>query len=362
MASVSLVDVTRSFGAPAVDGVTLHVEHGESLAVLGPSGCGKTTLLRLIAGLEAPDRGTIAFDGQDVTRVGAQERGIGMVFQNYALYPHMDSKRNLGFFFKMHRREPETEERMVEVCQIMGPGFRELLNRKPKELSGGQQQRVAIGRCIIRNPRAFLFDEPLSNLDAKLRAQTRVEIRRLIRRFGITTFYVTHDQTEAIAICERLAVMRRGRIEQVGTYREVYDRPLTAFVAGFVGSPPMNLFDAQWLPPGPARGLPPGAVRVGLRPEAMRLARDDEPALEVRTVVSEPLVTERQQLLTCTIVPPGVTLGTGAAALRPGDAPEIVARLEQSERIPPGTPLRLAFDLDRLHAFGADGRRLAWQS
>src|SRR5262249_26895420 len=147
---------------------------GESIAILGPSGCGKTTLLRVLAGLEPLDSGTVAFDGQDVTQLGAGERGIGMVFQNYALYPHMDSKRNLGFFFKMHRREPETDERVESVSQIMGEGFRELLLRKPKELSGGQQQRVAIGRCIIRNPRLFLFDEPLSNLDAKLRAQTRV--------------------------------------------------------------------------------------------------------------------------------------------------------------------------------------------
>src|SRR5436190_9716660 len=227
----------------ALDGVTLDILDGEAMAVLGPSGCGKSTLLRVIAGLESVDAGSVLFDGEDVTQVPAQRRGVGMVFQSYALYPHMDSRRNLGFFFKMHRRQEEAPERVAGVCEIMGAGFRDLLNRRPNELSGGQQQRVAIGRCVIREPRVFLFDEPLSNLDAKLRAHTRVAIKRLIRRFGITSVYVTHDQTEAIAIADRIAVMRAGRVEQVGRFRDLYDTPANTFVAGFLGTPPMSLLD-----------------------------------------------------------------------------------------------------------------------
>ncbi|MGH2350292.1 MAG: ABC transporter ATP-binding protein [Chloroflexota bacterium] len=352
MASVSLVGITKSFGDIRVlDNVTLHVPDGASVAVLGPSGCGKTTLLRVVAGLEPPDSGAVAFDGQDVSRSGAQDRGIGMVFQNYALYPHMASRGNLGFFFKMHRREPETGARVDEVCEIMGPGFRDLLSRKPKELSGGEQQRVAIGRCIIRNPRVFLFDEPLSNLDARLRAQTRIEIKRLIRRFAITSFYVTHDQTEAIAICDLIAVMRRGRIEQFGAYQEIYDRPATAFVAGFIGSPPMNLLDARLLPDTLLPRLPPSvdlsSVTAGIRPPALRLAEDGGAALDVRVLVTEPLIAARKQLVT----------GTLTAS---GDGPEIAAQLIGTDRFSPGTTLRLAFDPAELHLFGADGMRLDW--
>ena len=229
----------------ALDGVDLEVRDGETLAIIGPSGCGKSTLLRVVAGLEPVDSGRVLYDGQDVSAVPPGERGIGMVFQNYALYPHMESRGNLGFFFRLRRRrEEEIDERVRLTAEIMGLGFDELLERKPGTLSGGQQQRVAIGRCIARDPRLFLLDEPLSSLDARLRARTRVELKRLLTRFRITTIYVTHDQTEALALATRIAVMRRGRIEQAGVWDELYQRPANAFVAGFVGTPgtpPANL-------------------------------------------------------------------------------------------------------------------------
>ena len=232
----------------AIDGVDLDIKDGESIAILGPSGCGKSTMLRVIAGLimlETPNSGTIKYGEENWTELNAKDRRVGIVFQNYALYPHMHSKKNLGFFFKMHKREEEVDERVEVVSKMMGVGFDQLLERRPKALSGGQQQRVAIARCIVRDPTVFLFDEPLSNLDAKLRTRTRVEIKRLLRRFKITTVYVTHDQTEAQAMGDRIAVMQAGKIQQLGTYREIYDDPANMFVAGFVGAPPMNLIPGK---------------------------------------------------------------------------------------------------------------------
>jgi len=227
----------------ALDHVDLTVPDGKTLSIVGPSGCGKSTLLRIVAGLDPEFTGRVLYDGQDMRDVPPRDRYIGMVFQNYALYPHFQGHGNLSFFFRLHKRtDEETEERIRATSEIMGIGFDELLKRKPGTLSGGQQQRVAIGRAIVRNPVLFLFDEPLSNLDAKLRVQTRIEIKRLLRRFQITAIYVTHDQVEAITLGDQIAVMREGQVEQVGTYQELMDRPATAFVAGFLGQPPMNLF------------------------------------------------------------------------------------------------------------------------
>jgi len=226
----------------ALDDLSLTIRDGETVAIVGPSGCGKSTLLRIVAGLESPDSGTVYYDDQNMADVKPKDRGIGMVFQSYALYPHMKGEGNLGFFFRVRNRPPEEMmERIRITSEIMGIGFDMLLDRKPGTLSGGQQQRVAIGRCIVRDPKLFLFDEPLSNLDAKLRASTRVEIKRLLRRFHITAIYVTHDQTEAITLGDRIAVMRAGKIEQIGTYDEITSNPVNAFVAGFLGLPPMNL-------------------------------------------------------------------------------------------------------------------------
>jgi ABC-type sugar transport system ATPase subunit len=253
MATVRLQDVTKVFPrsqegraeepVTALDHVNLTVPDGQTFAVVGPSGCGKTTLLRVVAGLEGGFAGRVFFDDEDVTELPSGERRIGMVFQNYALYPHFRGRGNLSFFFRVHKAPAEEEEERIRVTsEMMGIGFKELLRHKPGTLSGGEQQRVAIARAIVRQPRLFLFDEPLSNLDAKLRAQTRVEIKRLLHRFQITALYVTHDQVEATALGDQLAIMRRGRIEQVGPYRDVVRDPANAFVAGFLGLPPMNTF------------------------------------------------------------------------------------------------------------------------
>lgn len=298
--------------ALALDGVSLFVEDGETVAIVGPSGCGKTSLLRAVGGLIPVSSGAVYFDDDDVTEYSPKERLIGIVFQNYALYPHMESRRNLGFFFKMHKRETELPERVELTCKIMGEGFEALLDRKPKTLSGGQKQRVAIARCIIREPRVFLFDEPLSNLDAKLRSQTRVEIKRLLRRFGITAIYVTHDQTEAIALGDRIAVMQSGRIVQIGNYAEIYERPATKFVAGFFGIPPMNLIsgivregrvicgDREIEVEGDSiRTLEGEAVTLGIRPEHLELETGDRPnSFTLEVDIIQKLVSERNQLVT----------------------------------------------------------------
>jgi ABC-type sugar transport system ATPase subunit len=277
----------------ALDGLSLTIRDGETMAIVGPSGCGKSTLLRVVAGLETLDEGLVTFDDRVMNDVSPKDRGIGMVFQSYALYPHMKGEGNLAFFFRVRKRPPEEMmERIRITSDIMGIGFDLLLDRKPGTLSGGQQQRVAIGRCIVRDPSLFLFDEPLSNLDAKLRASTRIEIKRLLRRFAITAIYVTHDQTEAITLGDRIAVMRAGKIEQLGTYDEITTRPANSFVAGFLGLPPMNLLSGWRVAPdgaleGPAdRFTPPpeaaGTLRagqgivVGFRGERARLVPEEE--------------------------------------------------------------------------------------
>ncbi|HUE75207.1 MAG TPA: ABC transporter ATP-binding protein [Chloroflexota bacterium] len=296
----------------AVDNVNLLIQDGETISIVGPSGCGKTTLLRIIAGLEVPDQGRVFYDDTDVTDTAPSERNIGMVFQNYALYPHMKSRGNLSFFFRMHKREDEIDERVRITSEILGVGFTELLDRKPKELSGGQRQRVAIGRCIVREPRVFLFDEPLSNLDAKLRARTRVEVKRLLRRFNITSVYVTHDQIEAIALADRIVVMRQGKIEQIGTYWDLVERPKNRFIAGFLGLPPAtflegtvegNRVDVEGgsirLPDWAQANVSPGQrVAVGLRPDHVQVAQPGEASDLVATVaVIEPMLADHSQLL-----------------------------------------------------------------
>ena len=229
-------------GIAALNHVNLTIPDGQTFVVVGPSGCGKSSLLRAVSGLDRTYTGTILYDDVDMADLPPKERQIGMVFQNYALYPHFKGEGNLAFFFRMHQvSDEETQERIRITSEIMGVGFDELLKRRPSTLSGGQKQRVAIARAIVRNPRLFLFDEPLSNLDAKLRMQTRVEIKRLLRRFAITSLYVTHDQVEAIALADQIVVMRSGRIEQVGPYQELIDQPVNLFVAGFVGQSPMTL-------------------------------------------------------------------------------------------------------------------------
>jgi len=244
-AGISLDQVTRTFGSTvALHDVSLEIPQGEFLVLLGPSGCGKSTLLRILAGLLPPTSGRVIIDQQDVTALPPGERDIAMVFQSYALYPHMSVERNLGFGLRVrHRSKEEITTKVAAVAAQLK--LSALLHRKPKELSGGQRQRVALGRAVIRDPKAFLMDEPLSNLDAQLRTATRLELTELYKRLATTFVYVTHDQVEAMTMATRIAVMNNGRVEQVGTPAEIYDEPATAFVAGFVGAPPMNLIPAK---------------------------------------------------------------------------------------------------------------------
>ncbi len=245
MADLELRGVVKRFGAAEViHGVDLRIADGEFVVFVGPSGCGKSTLLRMIAGLEEISGGAVLIDGQDVTEVPAAKRGLAMVFQSYALYPHMSVRKNLSFGLEtIGVARSEIERKIGDAAEILQIG--ELLERRPGQLSGGQRQRVAIGRAIVREPRIFLFDEPLSNLDAELRTQMRVEINRLHRRLGATMIFVTHDQVEAMTLADRIVVLRKGVIEQVGTPLELYNRPANGFVAGFIGSPRMNLLPGR---------------------------------------------------------------------------------------------------------------------
>jgi len=274
---------------PAVDDLVLDVVDGELLVLLGPSGCGKTTALRMLAGLEWPDSGDIRIDGRSVVRLEPKDRDVALVFQSYALYPHMTVRDNMRYPLKVRKMTAGERDRRVEQAAAT-LNLTHLLGRKPAQLSGGEQQRVALGRAIVREPSVFLMDEPLSNLDAKLRTHTRTEIKALQRQLGITTVFVTHDQAEAMTLADRIAVFNAGRLQQIGTPDEVYDHPRNVFVAEFIGSPPMNLLPATWqdgrlvaaggwrLPEPHLTAAPRGAVRVGLRPEAIA-----EHLLRVRT-------------------------------------------------------------------------------
>ena len=290
----------------AVDDLSLKIEDGEFMIFVGPSGCGKTTALRMVAGLEEITSGDIRIGGDTVNNLEPQDRDIAMVFQNYALYPHKSVRENIGFPLRMQRlKKTEIDRRVGEVASMLG--IEALLARKPRELSGGQRQRVAMGRAIVRHPRAFLMDEPLSNLDAKLRIQMRVELVRLHRRLGVTTIYVTHDQTEAMTLGQRVTVLNQGRIQQVAPPRELYTHPVNAFVAGFIGSPPMNFFKGRLTGEGidldGARIALPNAVMarvipgdadllVGLRPESFVLVPDGGAPLRGEVEVVEQLGAE----------------------------------------------------------------------
>ncbi|WP_064686019.1 sn-glycerol-3-phosphate import ATP-binding protein UgpC [Rhizobium bangladeshense] len=288
MATINIVDVKKNYGSvPAVNGINLAVADGEFIVLVGPSGCGKSTLLRMIAGLESISDGQVEIAGRNVNKAEPAERDIAMVFQNYALYPHMTVRGNLEYGLKNRgTARAEIDRRVKEAADILEIG--PLLDRKPRELSGGQRQRVAMGRAIVREPAAFLFDEPLSNLDAKLRVQMRVEIRRLQRRLKTTSIYVTHDQLEAMTLADRLVVMNGGLVEQVGTPVEVYDRPASLFVAGFIGSPPMNLVPVEVLnavEAGRSLALPAGTDVVGLRPDALHIEKPADPSIRFSAIV-----------------------------------------------------------------------------
>ena len=343
MASVLLDQVWKTYpnGHVAARGVELAIEDGEFMVLVGPSGCGKSTALRMIAGLETPTQGRVLIGDRDVTEVPPQERDVAMVFQSYALYPHMTVRDNLGFGLRMRGTPPpRIAERVDAAARALG--LEKVLDRKPGQLSGGQRQRVALGRAIVREPMVFLFDEPLSNLDAKLRLETRAELARLHRRLAATMVYVTHDQEEALTLGTRVAVMNEGRVEQVGPPLEVYRRPETMFVATFVGSPAMNLLPAELLP---RLGNPAGeGAMLGVRPHDATVVPAGAGDSDALVDVVEPRGSE---LL--------LYLRLGAR----GEGPEIRVITPPDLDVAPDRVVGLKFDRGRLHFFDREtGRRV----
>jgi len=353
MASLSVRKLSKQFGAtPVIRGIDIEIRDGEFVALVGPSGCGKSTLLRTIAGLENADDGEILLGDRRINDAAPRDRDVAMVFQNYALYPHMTVAQNLGFGLKIQGVAQEDITRRVrQAADTLGLG--DLLHRRPRQLSGGQRQRVAMGRAIVRKPKAFLFDEPLSNLDAKLRVQMRTEIKSLQQRLGTTTVYVTHDQVEAMTMADRIVVLKEGRIEQVGSPLELYDRPRNVFVAGFIGSPAMNFIhgnlrfeggphvrtdDGLRLPlAGPVNGTPGDRVIYGVRPEHFTIGTKGE-GLDAEVLVVEPTGSETQ------------------VALRIG-ARDVIAAFRERIDARRGDRLALSPVAAKVHLFDAAGSR-----
>jgi multiple sugar transport system ATP-binding protein len=352
MASVAIRDVRKAYGAAQViHGVDIAIDDGEFVVLVGPSGCGKSTLLRMIAGLENITGGEIRIGERVVNNVPPKERDIAMVFQNYALYPHMTVADNMSFSLRLRGApKAETDARVKRAADILG--LSDLLGRFPRQLSGGQRQRVAMGRAIVRDPQVFLFDEPLSNLDAKLRVQMRTEIKELHQRLKTTTVYVTHDQIEAMTMADKIVVMNSGLVEQVGAPLDLYDRPENLFVAGFIGSPAMNFLPGTLRANGAAVFEGPGNLRLplaapagwagrtvtcGIRPEHLALADD---GAEAEILVIEPTGSEIQ------------------VVVRLGDA-EVIAVFRERHKFKPGEKIRLKPDPRLVHLFdAATGKRL----
>ena len=345
MAQLSLVGVRKSFGpVEVIRGVDLEIADGEFIVFVGPSGCGKSTMLRMISGLEDVTAGLIRIDDRDVTRVAPSQREIAMVFQSYALFPHMTAAENIGFGLRlMGLGRREIDRRVRDVAATLQ--IEELLARNPRELSGGQRQRVAIGRAIIRNPKIFLFDEPLSNLDAALRVQMRLEVTRLHAKLGATMIYVTHDQIEAMTLADRIVVFNGGRIEQVGAPMQLYEHPANLFVARFIGAPAMNILPGALYATLRDRlaGAPPAeaVASLGLRPEAIAFAAPDEALLSGRIEIVEQLGAE-----TLYYVAIGADLPTVTVKTNPGP---VVAR---------GESVGLTFAFERAHLFDKAGQRI----
>ncbi len=356
MAPVTFEQATRHYpgtAQPAVDRFDLAVDHGEFVVLVGPSGCGKTTSLRMVAGLETVDSGRIRIGSRDVTETEPKDRDVAMVFQNYALYPHMTVAQNMGFALKIARiSKGEMQQRVLEAAKLLD--LQSLLDRKPKELSGGQRQRVAMGRAIVRRPQVFLMDEPLSNLDAKLRVQTRNQIAALQERLGTTTIYVTHDQVEAMTMGDRVAVLRDGVLQQCAAPRELYRHPENVFVAEFIGSPAMNFFTVQidnhhvtvgdWRVP-VKREITDLAdtVVVGIRPEHFTVG---SVGVQMQVDMVEELGADAYLY--------GRIMASGETA---GQA--VIARIDGRDPPARGARLHLQPQVDHVHFFGADGRRLS---
>ena len=348
MGAITLKGVEKWFGpAQVIKGIDLEVGEGEFVVFVGPSGCGKSTLLRMIGGLEDTSRGQILIDGADVTDQPPSGRGLTMVFQSYALYPHMTVGENMGFSLKTAGApKAEIDAKVKSAAEVLK--LEALLERRPKDLSGGQRQRVAIGRSIVREPTAFLFDEPLSNLDAALRVEMRYEIAKLHRRLEKAMIYVTHDQVEAMTLADRIVVLDAGRIAQVGSPRELYERPANLFVAQFIGSPKMNVMNCtvtsgRYLPEGgrPGEGAPAEAVKLGVRPEHITLDAAGSGQLDGRVDVVEYLGADTFLVLDCGAAGPVTVRVIGDTGLRPGDTAGLV------------------FDAARLVFFDRDGLALA---
>jgi len=344
MADVKITDIRKSYGAlEVIHGLNVTIADGEFVALVGPSGCGKSTLLRMIAGLEPINGGTIAIGDRVVNNLPPAERDIAMVFQTYALYPHKSVAENMGFALKVAKApKAEIDRRVKEAAEILS--LTEYLDRKPRHLSGGQRQRVAMGRAIVRDPQVFLFDEPLSNLDAKLRIQMRTEIKELHQRLKTTTVFVTHDQIEAMTLADRIVVMQAGRIEQVGTPLELYDNPANEFVATFIGAPSMNLLAGQLADGKVTVGgqqfdgvAGQGAVKLGVRPEHLIL---DEGGLPMQVKVVEPTGAETMVFLTF-------------------EGQDVTAVFRERHSFAPGETIHLKPDAEHIHIFDADtGMRL----
>ena len=355
MATVTFDHVFKKYGdVTAVSDLNLEIGDGEFMVLVGPSGCGKTTSLRMIAGLEEISEGTLRIGDKVVNDVAPKDRDIAMVFQSYALYPHMSVRDNLAFGLKLRKvPKPEIEKRINEAAGILQ--LEKLLDRKPKELSGGQRQRVALGRAIVREPAVFLMDEPLSNLDAKLRVQTRAEIARLHQRLGTTMVYVTHDQVEAMTMGQRIAVMSEGLLQQVGTPQQLYDTPINRFVAGFIGSPAMNFVELPTGVGGQAE-LGDGAIRfpipqnyrealqsvgdkviAGFRPEHLELSDIPAPVATLQGTADVVEYLGNEELLHVTV-----------------DGKEVVAIVDSSHRVRPGDVVQLKLPGDKLHLFNSE--------
>ncbi len=359
MADVSLKDIYKSFDqSEVIHGISCDIKDGEFIVILGPSGCGKSTVLRMIAGLEVITKGDISINGKVVNQLEPADRDIAMVFQNYALYPHMTVFKNMAYGLKIRRMpKEEIEKRVQRAAEILE--LTEFLDRKPRQLSGGQRQRVAMGRCIVREPKVFLFDEPLSNLDAKLRVQMRQELRNLHETLGITSVYVTHDQVEAMTLGDRLIVMDNGYVEQIGSPLEVYERPATHFVAGFIGSPAMNFFDARTGPDGQsaeisdvqALSLHPAldpaftdkSVVLGIRPEHFSVAKEDDGTMQMHVEHLETLGAD--------------TLVHGRLV---GNDTVFTIRLPDIHHFPKGRSLPLSVSPEKIHLFDREsGKRIS---
>ncbi|OGB14439.1 MAG: ABC transporter ATP-binding protein [Burkholderiales bacterium RIFCSPLOWO2_12_67_14] len=340
MAYLQLKGIEKFFGEHrAIKGIDLNIQQGEFVVFVGPSGCGKSTLLRLIAGLEHIDGGTLSLEGRDITHLPSSKRDLAMVFQSYALYPHMSVFENMSFALKLAKVDPKViAEKVNRAADILN--LTPYLQRTPKELSGGQRQRVAIGRAIVRAPKVFLFDEPLSNLDAALRGQTRVEIAKLHRDLGATTIYVTHDQVEAMTLADRVVVLRDGLIEQVGTPLELYDKPANQFVAQFIGTPQMNVVPSAQLPAAAMPLVPPGAQggSIGLRPETVVVRQDDQGLVRGRVDLVEALGAE-------TLI-----------YVHTAEGAQLVARQSERTHLSPGDAVTLDVATGQAHWFDSSGR------